>query len=257
VLYVGVKQSAQLNVDGNSTSTTTTAEASTGFFQFSQAQLTSQFSSLNTEPTLGNCVTGTVAETDSGSGAPVATYLSGPGVLIPPFGEPIVLYFGQPPISQSNNLTQALPYGNWFLSGLIGPPSFAFQVPAPVTWINEVNLSTGPPIDRTQPLVIAWSGGNEYGYVDIRGQAQIGPAGPQYPTFSAYFDCAAPISAGQFQINPATLLVMPTGANANASIQVSTYAFPDSAEALVAGFDGFDVVSNNSEFQVSAPVIFK
>ena len=133
----------------------------------------------------------------------------------------------------------------------MGPINFSFPIPAQVTWTNEISLSSGPPIDRTQGLLITWTGGDANGYVDIQGQAQIGPA--QNPTFSVYFDCSAPTSAAQFMIPPAILLAMPTGANAFAGIQVSTVSFPGSVPAV----SGFTAAVDSSEFQVEAPVIFK
>jgi hypothetical protein len=133
----------------------------------------------------------------------------------------------------------------------VGPLSFSFPIPAQVTWTNETSLSSGPPIDRTQPLVITWSGGDANGFVDIAGQGQIGPS--QNPTFSYYFDCAAPTAPGQFTIYPSTLLPMPTGANAFAGIQVGTVAFPASVPAV----PGFDAAVDSSQFAVQAPVIFK
>jgi uncharacterized protein (TIGR03437 family) len=260
VAFVSLKQSAQLNFNGNppTSSTTTIAKAKAGLFQFSQAQVMSQFTSINTEPTLGTCLTGTVAGSGGGSGQPVATYLDGGTsvTLTPPSGAPIMLPSVSTGAYQNSNVTAAFPSGTWgFSNGAggasVGPVSFSFPIPAQVTWTNEVSLSSGPPIDRTQGLAITWAGGDANGFVDITGQTQIGPA--QNPTFSVYFDCSAPTSAGQFMIPPSTLLAMPTGPNSFASVQVSTVAFPGSVPAVA----GFDAAVDGSQFQVNAPVIFK
>jgi uncharacterized protein (TIGR03437 family) len=260
--FVGLKESAQLSYGSGTpptSSTSTSYKAKAGFIQFSQTQLASQFAGLNTEPTLGTCLTGTLAGNGSagGSGQPVGTYLDGGAsvTLTPPSGSPLVIPSVSTGAYQTTSLT-SIPSGSWSFSNgaggaAVGPINFSFPIPAQVTWTNEISLSSGPPIDRTQGLTITWSGGDPNGFVDIAGQAQIGPA--QNPTFSVYFDCAAPISVGQFTIPPAILLAMPTGANAFAGIQVSTVSFPASPQ----GVAGFDAVLDSSEFQVEAPVIFK
>jgi hypothetical protein len=260
VVFVSLDQQANLSFNGNppTTSTSTNYTAEAGFFQISQAQLTSQYSQFNSEPTLGTCLTGTAAASNNGGSSNlVATYLDGGATvtLTPPSGAPI----GLPAVSTGNYKTHSLtstPSGTWGFSNgaggsAVGPLNFSFSIPAQVAWTNELNLSSGPPIDRTQGLLITWTGGDANGYVDIYGQAQIGPM--QNPTFSVYFDCSAPTSAGQFMIPPSTLLAMPTGANAFASIQVSTVPFTATVPAVA----GFDAAVDASEFSVQAPVIFQ
>jgi hypothetical protein len=120
-----------------------------------------------------------------------------------------------------------------------------------VTWTNAISLTSGPAIDRSQPLTITWTGGDANGFVDIVGSAQLGPAGS--PTYSITFDCAAPTTAGQFTIPPEIMLGMPTGASAIAAIQVSTFAYP-----FISGtVSGLDAVQNLTKLQAVAPVIFK
>jgi hypothetical protein len=133
----------------------------------------------------------------------------------------------------------------------VGPLNFNFPVPAQVTWTNETTLASGVAIDRTQPLTITWTGGDANGYVDIEGSGQVGPQ--NNPAFTTYFDCSAPTSARSFTIPPAILLSIPTGLNAGTGIQVSTYAFAPTLPAI----SGFDVGIDGSEFQASAPVLFK
>jgi uncharacterized protein (TIGR03437 family) len=264
VAYAKLKQGANLNVSpGNppSTSTTTSAKASAAFFQFSQAQLMSQFSSANTEPTLGTCLTGIVPGSGSNSGAPIATYLNGGTTvtLTPPSGPALMLPMesqGGEIIYQDQNLTPPIPSGTWGFSNSggadVSPLNFNFPVAAQVTWTNEVALATGNAIPRSKALTITWTGGDANGFVDILGQAQIGPS--QNPTFTFYFDCSAPTAAGQFIIYPSTLLAMPAGVNTFASIQVSTVDYPVPSNVSVTGFDVF---VDDSAFQVSAPALFQ
>ena len=264
--YVGVKQTNNLNGftgAGNNPSVTSNFKASAGFFQFSQAQLAMTASALNTEPTLGSCLTGTVAGSGSGGGLPAATYLNGGAsvTLTPPSGAPIVLpseSSGSQQIYQSTNL-MAVPSGTWgFSDGMgatgsnsVGSVSFNFPVPAAINWTNQTILASGVPIDRTQPLTITWTGGDANGYVDIQVAGQVGLSGS--PAYTSYFDCSAPTAAGSFTIPPAILASMPTGLNAQAGIQVSTYSFPLTLPAVA----GFDAGINSSELQNNIPVIFK
>ena len=106
----------------------------------------------------------------------------------------------------------------------VGPLSFNFPVPPPVTWTNQSTIS-GSAIDRTQPLTITWSGGDSNGYVDIQGFSQVfSVLSGQY---IVGFQCSAPESAGQFTIPPSILLGMP-GGNVFGNIQVSTVRFQTS-----------------------------
>ena len=162
---------------------------------------------------------------------------------------------------QNQNVTGTVPGGAWALansggaSTSVGSLSFGFTMPSQVTWTNAISLSTGPLIDRTQPLTIMWSGGDANGYVDIQGSGQIGTgSGTNFnATYTYYFDCASPTSTSKFIIPPSVLLGMPTGTNAFASIQVSTNSLPYGGVS-VAGFDAF---ANTSGFQLSAPLAFK
>lgn len=147
-----------------------------------------------------------------------------------------------------------MPSGTWGFSNAGGPDvgalNFTFPVAAQVTWTNELQLSTGPAIDHTQPLTINWSGGDSNGYVDIQGSAGAGSGSASY-TYG--FDCSAPTSAGKFSIPPYILAAMPLGTNASANIQVSTYQFPQSSVSVT----GFDALIVNAEYQVNAPIVLK
>jgi hypothetical protein len=244
---------------GNNPSTTTSLQASAGFLQFTQAQLAASSVVTNAEPTLGSCVMGIVVGNGSGGGGPVATYLNaGSSVtLTPPSGPPVILSpqtAGVQIVYQNSTLSTA-PSGTWGFSNTggsdVGPLNFNFPIPAQVTWTNQTSLSTGAAIDHTQPLTITWAGGDSNGYVDIQGEGQIGPSNA--PTYTSYFHCSAPTSAGSFSIPPAAMSGIPTGANAFAGLQVSTNAFPLTLPAI----SGFDVGVDASSFQTVIPVIFK
>ena len=266
VVYVGVKQTNSLNGftgAGNNPTVSSNFKATAGFFQFTQAQLATS-TSLNTEPTLGSCLTGTVAGSGGGgNGGPAAGYLNGGAsvTLTPPSGAPVVLpsqNSGSQLIYQSTNLTAA-PSGTWSFSNgagasganSVGPVSFNFPVPAAINWTNQTILASGVPIDRTQPLTITWTGGDANGYVDIQTTGQVGLSGS--PAYTSYFECSAPTSAGSFTIPPSIVASMPTGLNASAGIQVSTYSYPLTLPAV----SGFDAGINSSELQNNIPVIFK
>jgi uncharacterized protein (TIGR03437 family) len=260
--YVSVNENSSLNGftgAGNNPSTSTSFGAKAGFLQFTNAQLGMLAASDNTEATLGSCLTGIVVGSGSGPGNPAATYLDGGGsiTLTPSSGPAIMLapqMNGSALIYQNSTLTAA-PSGTWGFSNPGGagvrPLNFNFPIPAKVTWTNQTILASGVPIDRTQPLTITWTGGDANGYVDIEGFAAVGVS--NNPAYTAYFDCAAPTSAGSFAIPPSILLGLPTGLAANAGIQVSTYSFPLTLPSI----SGFDIGVNTSEFQNTIPVIFK
>jgi uncharacterized protein (TIGR03437 family) len=256
VVYTGVTLNSSVN-GGGSAGTTITGKAAAGFLQFTQSQIGPAAVLLNTEPTLGSCITGVVAG-GGPSTMPAASYLNGGAsvTLTPPSGSPIVLPAqsqGGLTLYQNKNVTAA-PSGIWNFSNPggpdVGPSNFSFTMPAKVTWTNQNNLS-GNPIDRTQPLTITWSGGDSNGYVDIVGTGQTGPAGA--PAFTSYFQCAAPTAGGSFTIPAAVLQGLPAGPGAYSSLQVSTNTMVLTLPAIT----GFDAGVNNSQFQTNVPVIFK
>jgi hypothetical protein len=218
--------------------------------------LASTFGNLsgpNAEPSFGSCYTG-FSNNPGANGPNSATFLNaGTSVtLTPPSGTALTLTPQSVGGYASATSSTALPSGTWsFSNGTggsgVGPLSFNFPVPQQVTWSNMA-AAYGSQIVRTNPLTITWSGGDSNGYVDIQGSAST--------ALGAYylgFECAAPTSAGQFTIPPSILLSMPTGAGAQASIQVSTYAIPSSLGTI----SGFDLALDASQFETSVPVIFK
>ena len=77
--------------------------------------------------------------------------------------------------------------------------SASLSVPSNFAWTNSTALAT---VDR-QGATFTWSGGSGAAFVSIGGVASGGP--------TAYFNCQAPISAGQFTIPSSVLLAMPAG----------------------------------------------
>jgi len=256
-VFASLQQQAVVGFTNGVAATTTSGSAIAGFFQFSQAQLSSEAGMGNAAPTFGSCLTGIVAGSSGGSGSPMATYLNGGAsvTLSPPSGTAVMLASSSTAngvIYQNNNLTTGIPAGTWNFSNTggsgVGPLSFGFPVPAQVTWTNQAAL-TNTSITRAQPLTIAWSGGDANGYVDIIGQGSV--AGSTNYTY--YFDCSSATSAGQFTIPAYVLLGMPAGAGALASLQVSTAALPVTSVAV----PGFDAFIDTSKFAVNIPVVFK
>ena len=182
---------------------------------------------------------------------------AGPAVtLTPPSGAALTLNATSPAGGQykSGRSGLTLPSGTWaFSDGAggpdVGPLSFNFPVPPPVSWTNQSAIS-GSAIDRTQPLTVTWSGGDPNGYVDIQGFSQVfSVLSGQY---IVGFQCSAPESAGQFTIPPSILLGMP-GGNVFGNIQVSTVALPN----IVGNVPGFTASVTGSQFQTQVPVVFK
>lgn len=258
-VYASLTQQALVTFPNGVATTTTSASATAAFFQFSQTQLAAAAGSANAEPSLGSCLTGIVTGSGGSAGAPMATYLNGGTsvTLSAPSGTSVMLASANTPagiVYQNNNVTTAIPGGNWNFSNSGGSDvsalSFGFPLPAPVSWTNQAAL-TSTSIPRAQPLTITWSGGDANGYVDILGQAAVGTQASTSYTY--YFDCSSPTSTGQFTVPPSVMLGMPVGSDAFASLQVSTYAFPTTSVAV----PGFDAFIDTSKFEVNAPVVFK
>jgi hypothetical protein len=172
--------------------------------------------------------------------------------LTPPSGAELTLAAQSVGVYGSASSSTALASGTWSFSNRaggpgLGPLSFTFPVPEQITWSNQAALNSDHgAIDRTQPLKITWSGGDANGYVDIQGAGSAGG-------YTVGFECAAPTSAGQFTIPSSILLAMPTGAGAQATMQVSTYALPFSLGAV----QGFDAAEDGSTFETAVPVVFQ
>jgi uncharacterized protein (TIGR03437 family) len=254
VMFISLNQSASVSLPANGTATTTTtSQASAQFFQATQAQLAAAAPGANSQPSFGSCYTG-FSKNPGANGPFSPTFLNaGTSItLTPPSGAELTLAAQSVGVYGSASSSTALASGTWsFSNGAggpgLGPLSFTFPVPEQITWSNQAALNSDHgAIDRTQPLKITWSGGDANGYVDIQGAGSAGG-------YTVGFECAAPTSAGQFTIPSSILLAMPTGAGAQATIQVSTYALPFSLGAVT----GFDAAEDASTFETAVPVVFQ
>ena len=232
----------------------TQASAGVFFLSFSPSQVTSQISKFNNTSSINSCRTGVIKGATSET-PPIATGLdAGSAItLTPASGGALSLpSVGTGFYSASAN---SLKGGTYTLSTTgasgVGPLSVVFPIPQPVTWTNATQLMTGGQIDRSQPLVINWTGVDPNAYVQIVGQAQLGPLNS--PTYTIYFDCAAPANTGTFSVPPAVLSNMPPGTTAFASINVSTNTIPLS----IGSVSGFDLALDLTQYKTSIPVVFK
>jgi hypothetical protein len=95
--------------------------------------------------------------------------------------------------------------GSYTVNGLGGPDvgafSTTFSIPQPPSWTNRDQLTL---VNRTQPLNIAWTGGDAGQVVEIIG------FGEDLPTnSSAVFACIAPPGATSFSVPPDILSNLP------------------------------------------------
>lgn len=104
------------------------------------------------------------------------------------------------------------PTGNYTISdgtggtGVGATGNVGFSVPSFVTWSNQTTLATTP-IIRANGVTLTWTGGTSSGYIDIQGSAGFGNGN----SYSINFECAAPVSAGQFTIPGSVLSAFPVG----------------------------------------------
>jgi hypothetical protein len=241
----------------NTTFSSATTSATSSVFQILFTQLTPpQFLALSAnmaESSNNSCFSGFVPAVAPPAGLPPAIYLdAGPSItLTPPSGAPITLpataggvFLGKAPIG--------IPPGPWGFTAPgganVGPLNFGFPVPPPVTWTNQAAL-LGSTVTRANGLTINWTGGDaNYGFVDIQGFAANATG-----TYLVGYDCSAPLAAGTFTIPPSILMQMPTGAGAQATLQVSTFALP----FTILPVEGFDAVVNFSQIQTLIPIVYQ
>jgi uncharacterized protein (TIGR03437 family) len=252
VLYLQTQQQTFVNSDS---SKMISSKASALIFQATQPQLATVAAMNNIQPSLGTCYVGINSNPDASGGPLDLTLLNAgtPLTLTPPSGAPLSLTYqngGYDSIKGSSTLAG----GTWsFSNGSggpdVGPLSFNFTVPQPVAWMNR-GSTNGNTINRASPYTILWSGGDSNGYVDIQGYTQAGSA--LSGTYFVGFECSAPVSAGQFTIPPSILMAMP-GNNTPGTIQVSTYAVPNTLGKV----PGFDAAVSGAQFQDYVQVLFK
>jgi uncharacterized protein (TIGR03437 family) len=248
VLIVSLQQNVSVSAGGTSTTSDTDLVLAA---QFTPAQVNALAPTM-AKSSLNSCLTGFVPASAGGPALAPAIYLdAGPSVkLTPPSGAPITVPALIPGVYQEKD-SLGIPAGAWSFAtpggAGVGPLSFGFPIPQPVTWTNQASL-LGSTIDRTKGLTITWTGGDANGYVDIQGFAANATG-----TYLVGYDCSAPISAGTFTIPPSALLHMPTGAGASATLQVSTFSLPFTISPVA----GFNAVGNFSQLQTVIPIVYK
>jgi trimeric autotransporter adhesin len=219
-------QSVSTTYQDNTPSTTTTVKPEALFIHFTQSQLSSDQERLFSVISLGSClVTVSLNGGNAGSILAYTGLTAGPSVtLITPSRSVLTLTpaTGAGDYTDSSNPTSLLPAGVYTAStgpgGVgVGPFSVNLAVAPFVTWTNQSSYANTA-IDRTQPLIIQWSGGVAGTYVDITGSAEFGGSGSTGG--SIRFECSAPQSRGQFTIPPSVLLALPP--EPSGILQVST-----------------------------------
>lgn len=96
--------------------------------------------------------------------------------------------------------------------------------------LNWTNQSAAANIDKSQGLLVTWTGGNPGTYVVITGTAGNGQV---LPPIVGGFTCVVPVEARQFTVPPYILLGLPPG-NGGAEIQNNIY-LPLTAPGLDVG----------------------
>ena len=250
LIAVGQNVFSGTNSDGTAT-TTTRSGASVRFLQFTQADPGTLTNDANLVPSLGTCYSA-FSTLQGGYDTDPATYLNaGPSItLTPPSGNALNLLAQYTGSYGLPNTSTTLPSGTWSFSNGpggpdVGPLSFTFPVPQPVTLTNQAPLAASPMI-RAKPLTITWSGGDSDSYVEIEASTGV------FGNYSVGLRCATRASAGQLTIPPSMLLAIPP--DRQVSVQVSTVSFPFSLGTV----PGLDAAVNQSRFTITVPsLIFK
>ena len=248
-IIVGLSQNVTAASSGGTTTTSTQSGASARFVQFNQANPGPLTDHANLTPSLGTCYSGFSNRAGGLDSEPGTQLNGGTSVTLSSASTALTLPVQYTGFYASPLTSTALPSGTWsFSNGAggadVGPLSFTFAVPQPITWTNQASV-VGSPILRTNPLMITWSGGDSNSYVQIEVSTSVGTASVPY---YVGFRCAAPASAGQFTIPPSALSVLPAGAPAE--FQVSTVAAPFSLGTV----PGLDAAVNESKFTTTVPI---
>jgi hypothetical protein len=251
ILGIALQQNIAVNPTTTPPKSTTTDNYQILVTQFTPAQFAA-LAPLMAQSSNNSCFAGFVPATAAPIGLPQATYLDiGPSVtLTPPSGTPFPIPAAAAGVFVGQS-SAGIAGGNWGFTtsggANVGPLNFNFPVPQPVVWTNQTSVLTTP-IDRTKGLTITWSGGDQFGFVDIQGFAANATG-----SHLVGYDCSAAVSAGSFTIPPSVLLRMPAGTSPFTTIQVSTFALP----FTILPVKGFDVVANFSQLQTIIPVAYK
>jgi uncharacterized protein (TIGR03437 family) len=249
-IFVALSQNVSTAANsGETTTTTTQSGASARFVQFNEANPGLLTDHANLAPSLGTCYSGFSNRAGGLDSEPGTQLNAGTSVTLTSASDALTLPVQYTGFYASPYTSTALPGGTWsFSNGAggpdVGPLSFTFPVPQPVTWTNQASV-VGSPIVRANPLMITWSGGDSNSYVQIDVSTFVGTASVPY---YVGFRCAAPASAGQFTIPPSVLSALPAGAAAE--FQLSTVAVPFSLGTV----PGLDAAVNESKSTITVPI---
>lgn len=192
---------------------------------------------------MGQSVTGTVSNVTTTYIDAGAITLAGPGGTQPVAEYSTGIYTSVMP-------TGFIPAagGSFVFTGTggtaVGPFTASVNYSNPLVWTNQTITS----IDRTQPVIITWTGGDTNGYVLITGTS-ASPQTQSQPVLGGGFNCYAPVSAGQFTVPPSVLLGMPIGTGA-LSVENATTPTPFTAP-------GLDYAYTFAAYYTSIPMSYK
>jgi hypothetical protein len=151
----------------------------------------------------------------------------------------------------------SLPAGTYQFSNAtggadVGPFTVNLGVPSPLVWTNT-NVAKSV-IDRTQPLTIAWTGGDPQGYVTLDLTSLVSSTSAVAESIVL---CTAPVSAGQFTVPPNVLLsLIPTPAT-GASIVTSNLVSLVESGFQTFNIAGLDLAEGYWEYLTSVQTTFK
>ena len=250
VLFLETRQDTEVNSDS---SKTISSRGDVLLFHATQSQIAALALSNNVIPSFGTCYVGINADPSANGPFDLTPLNAGAAITLTPPSGPALILNNQSGEYAASSESNPLAGGTWMFSNGtggpdVGPLNFSFPVPQPVSWDNAGSTNGGA-VNRGSPYTIRWSGGDSNGFVDIQGYAVSGSA--LSGTYYVGFECAAPVSAGQFTIPPSILLAMPP--NTLGTIQVSTMALPN----ILGQVPGFDATVSGSQFQTSVGVMFK
>jgi uncharacterized protein (TIGR03437 family) len=134
----------------------------------------------------------------------------------------------------------------------VGPFMVNLGIPSPLIWTNP-NVAKSV-IDRTQPLTIAWTGGDPQGYLTIDLTSLVSNTTTATESIAL---CTAPVNAGQFMVPPNVLLsLIPTPATGTSIVTSNLVSL------LESGFQtfnvaGLDLAEGFWEYLTSVQTTFK
>ena len=127
----------------------------------------------------------------------------------------------------------------------IGPFSVTVTLTNPLTWSNQSGLGT---VTRSQGATVQWTGGDPNSFVQISGKSAT--TSNNQPV-GAFFNCTAPVSAGQFTVPATVLQSLPAGSGA-AFLTVANYTYPKAFTA-----SGLDLGSMSAFVAYTSPVSYQ